>query len=71
MKKQNNLNAATDDLECGDMSPLSDWATCRPVPKRGRVRALQTSAQKNYVVHEYHLIISPHELAARTKTLAV
>jgi hypothetical protein len=29
------------DLECGDGSPLSDWATGRPVPKRGRVRALQ------------------------------
>jgi len=28
-------------LECGDMSPLSDWQTCLPVPKRGRARALQ------------------------------
>ena len=28
-------------LECGDMSPLSDWQTCLPVPKRGHVRALQ------------------------------
>jgi hypothetical protein len=28
------------DLECGDKSPLSDWETCLPVPKRGRVRAL-------------------------------
>ena len=23
------------------MSPLSDWQTCLPVPKRGRARALQ------------------------------
>ncbi len=29
-------------LDCGDTSPLSDWETCLPVPKRGRVRALQT-----------------------------
>ena len=28
-------------LECGDTSPLSDWQTCLPVPKRGHVRALQ------------------------------
>jgi hypothetical protein len=28
-------------LECGDMSPLSDAATCRGEEKRGRVRALQ------------------------------
>jgi hypothetical protein len=31
-------------LECGDVSPLSDWATYRPVPKRGLVRALQIKA---------------------------
>jgi hypothetical protein len=31
-------------LECGDKSPLSDWQTCLPVPKRGRARALQNSA---------------------------
>src|SRR5882724_3722911 len=29
------------DLECGDTSPLSNGATCRAVPKRGLVRALQ------------------------------
>ena len=28
-------------LECGDTSPLSDWETCLPAPKRGHVRALQ------------------------------
>jgi ABC-type phosphate transport system substrate-binding protein len=28
-------------LECGDTSPLSNDATCRVVPKRGLVRALQ------------------------------
>jgi hypothetical protein len=28
-------------LECGEMSPFSDWQTCLPVPKRGRARALQ------------------------------
>jgi hypothetical protein len=28
-------------LECGDTSPLSHDATCRGVPKRGHVRALQ------------------------------
>jgi len=28
-------------LECGDMSPLSPGATCRAVPKRGHVRAVQ------------------------------
>ncbi|HXS68795.1 MAG TPA: hypothetical protein VN761_08120, partial [Candidatus Polarisedimenticolia bacterium] len=27
------------DLECGDMSPLSDWQTCLPVPKRPGVAA--------------------------------
>jgi len=32
------------DLECGDVSPLSNRATCRPVPKRGLVRALQIKA---------------------------
>jgi 2-phosphosulfolactate phosphatase len=34
-------------LECGDTSPLSDWATCRPVPKRGLVRALQIRTPPN------------------------
>ena len=29
------------DLECGGTSPLSHDATCRVVPKRGLVRALQ------------------------------
>jgi len=29
-------------LECGDMLPLFDTATCRGVPKRGHVHALQT-----------------------------
>jgi hypothetical protein len=28
-------------VECGDMSPLSDAATCRGVSKREHVRALQ------------------------------
>ena len=28
-------------LECGDISPLSDWQTCLPVRKRGHARALQ------------------------------
>ncbi|HZV36009.1 MAG TPA: hypothetical protein VFB72_15645, partial [Verrucomicrobiae bacterium] len=28
-------------LECGGMTPLFFRATCRPVPKRGHVRALQ------------------------------
>jgi hypothetical protein len=27
-------------LECDDRSPLSDWQTCMPVPKRGHARAL-------------------------------
>ena len=31
-------------LECGGTSPLSDEATCRLVPKRGHVRALQINA---------------------------
>jgi hydrogenase maturation protein HypF len=31
-------------LECGDMSLLSDEATCHVVPKRGHVRALQNNA---------------------------
>ena len=31
-------------LECGDKSPLSHDATCRVVPKRGHVRALQIKA---------------------------
>ena len=29
-------------LECGDTSPLSDWETCLPVPKRGHIRAVQS-----------------------------
>ncbi len=33
-------------LECGDMSPLSDDATCRVEPKRGHVHALQKSLQR-------------------------
>ncbi len=28
------------DLDCGDVSPLSDWETCLPVPKRGHAHAL-------------------------------
>jgi hypothetical protein len=36
LKIRRNLN-----LECGDTSPLSHDATCRVVPKRGLVRALQ------------------------------
>ena len=30
-------------MECGDMSPLSHWQTCLPVPKRGHVRALHAA----------------------------
>jgi type II restriction enzyme len=30
-------------LDCGDMSPLSHWETCLPVPKRGHARALQNT----------------------------
>jgi hypothetical protein len=37
-------NAQHSDLECGDTSPLSPDATCRVVPKRGPVRALQSGA---------------------------
>src|ERR1700690_851835 len=33
-------------LECGDVSPLSHDATCRVVPKRGHVRALQIKTQR-------------------------
>ncbi|MCX6895593.1 MAG: pseudouridine synthase [Verrucomicrobia bacterium] len=40
------------DLDCGDMSPLSDGATCRPVSKRGHVRALQTTAALRAAVIE-------------------
>jgi len=37
-------------LECGDESPLSHWAIPRlrdPVPKRGRIRAIQMKALSN------------------------
>jgi len=34
--------SALPSLECGDVSPLSDWQTCLPVPKRGHARALHT-----------------------------
>ncbi len=37
-------NAQHSDLECGDTSPLSPDATCRVVPKRGPVRAVQSGA---------------------------
>src|ERR1041384_2072391 len=32
-------------LECGDMSPLSDWQTCLSVPKRGHDRALRINTR--------------------------
>jgi hypothetical protein len=37
------------DLECGDTSPLFDLATCRQVPKRGLVHALQIKVLPNSV----------------------
>src|SRR6185437_8539793 len=36
--------AADCNLECGDMSPISDWQTCLPVPKRSHACALQMRA---------------------------
>jgi hypothetical protein len=33
-------------LECGGLTPLSHTATCRAVPKRGLVRALQIETQR-------------------------
>src|SRR5271156_5228013 len=32
------------------MSPLSNWATCRPVPKRGLARALQIMTMPNFLL---------------------
>jgi len=43
-------------LECGDMSPLSHCATCRAVPKRGHVRALQIRA--GFTLIEMLVVIS-------------
>jgi hypothetical protein len=39
-KKSPSSKARRKTLECGDTSPLSHGATCRPVPKRGHARAL-------------------------------
>jgi len=35
-------------LECGDMSPLSHWETCLPVPKRSHACALQKRSKTGY-----------------------
>jgi prepilin-type N-terminal cleavage/methylation domain-containing protein len=45
-------------LECGDTSALSDWATCRPVPKRGLVRALQAGTSSAFTLIELLVVIA-------------
>jgi hypothetical protein len=40
-KEEGRMKDAPVGLECGDMSPLFNDATCRVEPKRGHVRALQ------------------------------
>ena len=45
-KKSPSSKAQRKTLECGDTSPLSDGATCRPVPKRGHARALHKTAAR-------------------------
>ncbi|HZV35492.1 MAG TPA: hypothetical protein VFB72_13040 [Verrucomicrobiae bacterium] len=43
-RSQNRFTAI---LECGGMTPLFFRATCRPVPKRGHVRALQIKRSRD------------------------
>src|SRR5579884_47842 len=53
-------------LECGDMSPLFFRATCRPVPKRGHVRALQIKPSRNSsILYNGQSLFSPEQPALR------
>jgi hypothetical protein len=46
MSSWNNM-AQCPNLDCGDMSPLSDWQTCLPVPKRSHACAHQIKTSPN------------------------
>ena len=39
-------------VDCGDTSPLSDWETCLPVPKRGHARALHKIPSANQQINQ-------------------
>jgi hypothetical protein len=51
------LSAVRLNLRCGDLSPLSDWQTCLPVPKRSHACALQIRALPEFLEKEVRGII--------------